>query len=59
VQTTAPDGRVDFYTAEVISSREYSAYGAELPGYSYSDGGNAACNAIFVRLEGRWIALGI
>jgi hypothetical protein len=35
VQTTAPDGRVDFYTAEIVSSREYSAYGAELRGYSW------------------------
>lgn len=29
---------MDVYTAEIISSREYSAYGAELPGYSYSEG---------------------
>jgi RHS repeat-associated protein len=36
VQVNCSDGYVDYYTAEIISSREYSAYGAELPGYSYS-----------------------
>jgi hypothetical protein len=35
-RTLGPDGRADLYTAEIISSREYSAYGAELPGYSYT-----------------------
>jgi RHS repeat-associated protein len=38
-QISGPDGRADFYTAEIISSREYSAYGAELPGYSYTTSG--------------------
>jgi len=36
VQIVSSDGYVDYYTAEIVSSREYSAYGAELPGYSYS-----------------------
>jgi RHS repeat-associated protein len=35
-QVSGPDGRADYYTAEIISSREYSAYGAELSGYSYT-----------------------
>jgi RHS repeat-associated protein len=36
VQIVSSDGYVDYYTAEIVSSSEYSAYGAELPGYSYS-----------------------
>jgi RHS repeat-associated protein len=38
-RTLGPDGRADLYTAEILSSREYSAYGAELPGYSYTTSG--------------------
>jgi RHS repeat-associated protein len=35
-QISGADGRADFYTSEIVLSREYSAYGAELPGYSYT-----------------------
>jgi RHS repeat-associated protein len=38
-RTLGPDGRADLYTAEILSGREYSAYGAELPGYSYTTSG--------------------
>jgi RHS repeat-associated protein len=37
-QVSGPDGRADLYTAEIISAREYSAYGAELPGYEWESG---------------------
>jgi RHS repeat-associated protein len=36
LKQTGPDGHADLYTAEILSAREYSAYGAELPGYSYT-----------------------
>jgi RHS repeat-associated protein len=35
-RTLGPDGRADLYTAEILSAREYSAYGASLLGYSYT-----------------------
>jgi hypothetical protein len=37
-QFSGADGGADFYTAEIVLSRGYSAYGAELPGYHVSEG---------------------
>jgi hypothetical protein len=35
IQLSDPDLKVDYYTAEIVKSTEYSCYGVELAGWGY------------------------